>query len=129
VNQNSLRNLQLNLSGAGCWLTLFATLLLLGSIGLGWLVKSFLLLLALLIIAPIVAFLGFRWWLQRNLISGDCPVCSYDLTAVNGMDFQCPNCGEALQATEGQFLRQTPPGTIDVEVIEVPSRQLGEADE
>ncbi|NJL37292.1 MAG: hypothetical protein HC899_11525, partial [Leptolyngbyaceae cyanobacterium SM1_4_3] len=64
MNQNSYKNLQLNLSGFSFWLTLFAVVWLLGSIGLGWLVKSFFILIGLLLITPAIAFLGFRWWLQ-----------------------------------------------------------------
>lgn len=128
MNQNSLRNLQFNLSGAGCWLFLFAVFLLLGSIGLGWLVKSFLVILALIIITPVIAFIGFRWWLQRNLVEGSCPVCQTDLTGINNVQFRCPSCGESLKTEKGEFVRQTPPGTIDVDVVEVQARQIEDSE-
>nr|WP_242030468.1 MULTISPECIES: hypothetical protein [unclassified Coleofasciculus] len=97
---------------------------LLGSIGLGWLVKSFLILIGLILVAPVLAFLGFRWWLQRNLIADQCPVCSYEFTALNRTECQCPNCGESLKIEQGHFNRLTPPGTIDVEAVEVSARSL-----
>jgi hypothetical protein len=124
VNQNSYRNLQLNLSGFSFWLTLFAVVWLLGSIGLGWLVKSFVIIIGLLLITPAIAFLGFRWWLQRNLVEDNCPVCSYSFTAINGMQLRCPNCSEPLKMEKGHFNRLTPPGTVDVEAVEVSAKQI-----
>jgi Zinc-ribbon containing domain len=124
VNQNSFRSLQLNFSGASFWLTLLLIVWLLGSIGLGWLVKSFFILLGLLLIAPVVAFFGFRWWLQRNLVQADCPVCHYELAGVNGTEMKCPNCSEPLKVNQGHFDRLTPPGTIDVQAVEVSARRL-----
>jgi hypothetical protein len=114
----------LNDSGLGCFLTLILIGLLLSSIGLGWLVNSFLVLLVLLMVMPIAVFLGFRWWLQRKLVEDGCPVCSYEFTGFNGTECRCPNCGELLKVEGGKFLRLTPPGTIDVEAVEVPFQQL-----
>nr|WP_242029198.1 hypothetical protein [Coleofasciculus sp. FACHB-712] len=124
VNQNSPNPFQFKLSGVGSWLTLVLIIWLLGSIGLGWLVKSFLILIGLILVAPVLAFLGFRWWLQRNLIADQCPVCSYEFTALNRTECQCPNCGESLKIEQGHFNRLTPPGTIDVEAVEVSARSL-----
>lgn len=119
MNPNSFRNLQLNFSGLGCWLVLFAVIWLLGSVGLGWLVKSFVVLLAFIILAPVVGFLVLQWWVRRNLVEGECPVCSYDLTVINSMEFRCPSCGEPLKASDRKIQRLTPPGTIDVDVVDV----------
>lgn len=119
MNQNDLRQLNLNFSGIGCWLTAIAGAWLLGALGLGWLVKSFVVLVLLLLLAPIVAFVGFRWWLQRNVIQADCPVCSFNLTGLNGTQSICPNCGTALQAQAGAFQRIAQEGTIDVEAVDV----------
>jgi len=124
VNNNFPRILSINDSGSGCLLTLLFIGLLLGSVGLGWLVKSFLVLFALLLITPAIAFWGFRWWLRGNLVEDRCPVCSYEFTGFKRTECRCPNCGEPLKVEAGRFQRITPPGTIDVEAIEVSAKQL-----
>lgn len=124
MNNNYPRLLWLNNSGLGCFLTLLLTGLFLGSIGLGWLVNGFLILLGLLLFVPVIAFWLFRWWLQRNLVEDQCPVCSYEFTGFNRTECRCPNCGETLKVESGHFQRLTPPGTIDVEAVEVSVQQL-----
>jgi hypothetical protein len=123
VNQNFPKPSQYNFSGLGCWLTLLAIFLLLGSVGLGWLVNGFLIILGLLVLLPAVAWLGFRWWLKRNLVEDQCPVCSYEFTGFNNVKFRCPNCGEPLQVEKGHFHRLTPEGTIDVDAVDVSAQQ------
>ncbi|MBD2343034.1 hypothetical protein [Anabaena subtropica] len=122
----SLNNSQLNLLNFRPWLTLLAVVWLLASLGLGWLVNSLLILFGLILLAPVVAFFGFRWWLQRNLVTDQCPICSYEFTGLNNTQLQCPNCGENLIVQKGHFQRFAPEGTIDVTAIEVPSQQLDE---
>ncbi|MBD2459593.1 hypothetical protein H6G89_00925 [Oscillatoria sp. FACHB-1407] len=124
MNQNSYRNWQLNLSGLSFWLTLMAIAWLLGSIGLGWLVKSFFIVIGFIIIAPILGFLGFRWWLKRNLVEQPCPVCHFELAGINGTQLRCPNCSEPLKVEKGHLHRLTPPGTVDVEAVEVSAQQI-----
>jgi len=118
----SLKSFQFNFSNLARWLTLLAVIWLLGSVGLGWLVNSFLILVGLLLLAPVLAFVGFRWWLQRNLVQNQCPVCRYEFTGLNQTQLQCPSCGEPLKVEHGQFNRLTPPGTIDVQAVEVPAK-------
>jgi hypothetical protein len=125
VNPNSFRSVRsLKGSGLGFWLTLLAIAWLLGSIGLGWLVKSVVILVGVILITPILAFLGFRWWLQRNLVVDRCPVCSYESAGINGTQLRCPSCSEPLKVEQGHFHRLTPPGTVDVEAIDVTVKQL-----
>lgn len=125
MNPNSFRSVRsLKGSGLGFWLTLLALAWLLGSIGLGWLVKSFVILVGVILITPILAFLGFRWWLQRNLVVDRCPVCSYESAGINGTQLRCPSCSEPLKVEQGHFHRLTPPGTVDVEAIDVTVKQL-----
>jgi hypothetical protein len=124
VNQNSFKTWQFNLAGLRFWIILFTVIWLLGAIGLGWLVKSFFILMALLIIAPVIAFLGLRWWLKRNLVMDHCPVCSFESAGINGTQMRCPNCSEPLRIEQGHFYRLTPPGTVDVEAIDVSVKQL-----
>jgi hypothetical protein len=124
VNQDSLKNLQGGLAEISRLLMPFAVLWILGAIGLGWLVKSFLILVGLVLLAPVLAFFGLRWWLRRNLITAACPVCQFEFVSLQGTEFSCPNCSEPLKAEHGQFNRLTPPGTIDVTAVEVPSKVL-----
>jgi hypothetical protein len=105
VNNNSPNLFQVNLPPAQSWLTIVAICLLLGSLGLGWIVKSALIVVGLLVITPIVGFLGFFWWLRRSIVQAQCPVCT--------------NCGEVLKVDRGQLVRDTPPDTIDVVAVEV----------
>ncbi len=120
----SLKFIQLNFEPLRPWLTLLAIIWLLGSFGLGWLVNSLLFIVGLLFLAPVIAFFGFRWWLQRNLVAGQCPVCNYELTGLNNSQLQCPSCGEPLSVNSGHFQRFTPDGTIDVTAVEVQARTL-----
>ncbi len=112
-------NAQLNFSGLGCWLTVIGFAWLLGALGLGWLVKSIAVLLVLLLVAPVIGFLGFRWWLNRNLIEGACPVCQTSLTGLNKMRTVCPNCQTPLQVTLEGFERDVPEGTVEVNAVDV----------
>lgn len=120
----SLKSFQISFSTLSRWLTLLVVISLLGSVGLGWLVNSFLILVGLLLITPVLAFLGFRWWLQRNLVQNNCPVCRYEFTGLSRTQLQCPNCGEPLKVEQGQFNRLTPPGTIDIQAVEVPTQRV-----
>jgi Zinc-ribbon containing domain len=122
MNSNNFNPVQLSglLSGGLrqlVWLGLI--LFLLGSVGLGWLVKSLFLLLALFFVVPIVAVFGLQWWVKKNLVQGECPVCQSPVTGINGSAQQCTNCGEALQVSAGQFTRAAQAGTIDIQAVEV----------
>ena len=120
----SLKTFQFYLANLRPWLTLFAVVWLLGTLGLSWLVNSVLIIVGLIFLAPIVAFFGFQWWLQRNLVASKCPVCTFEFTGLNNTNLQCPNCGESLLVQKGHFQRITPEGTIDVTAIEVPTKLL-----
>lgn len=121
-----LNNSQPNLLNLRPLLTLLAITWLLASLGLGWLVNSLVILFGLLLLAPVVAFVGLRWWLQRNLVTDKCPVCSYEFTGLNDSQLQCPSCGEVLTVQKGHFQRFAPDGTIDVTAVEVKSQRLEE---
>jgi predicted RNA-binding Zn-ribbon protein involved in translation (DUF1610 family) len=122
----SFKSFPINFSQLARWLTILAVIWLLGSLGLGWLVNSFLILVGLLLLTPVLAFAGFRWWLQRNLVQDQCPVCRHEFTGLNQTQLKCPNCGEPLKVEQSQFNRLTPPGTIDVQAVEVPSKSVEE---
>lgn len=124
MNPNKIRTVQFNLAGLRFWIALLLVVWLLSAVGLGWVVKSFAILFALLLAAPIVGFLVLRWWLRRNLVEDQCPVCSHPSVGINGLQLRCPSCGEPLKVEQGRFLRLTPPGTVDVQAIEVPTKRL-----
>lgn len=124
MNQQRFKTLQIRLSGLTNWLITLAVIGILISIGLGWLVKGVLILIAVIAITPILVILGVQWWLKRNLIQDQCPVCSHEFPAFNNIQFQCPNCGEPLKIEQGRFSRLTPPGTIDVQAVDVSVKRL-----
>lgn len=119
MNNNSPNLFQVNLPRFQSWLTIVVICLLLGSLGLGWIVKSALIVVALTIVTPIVGFLGFFWWLRRSIVQAQCPVCNYQLQGINGSEIQCNNCGELLKVERGTLVRDTPPDTIDIVAVEV----------
>ena len=124
MHHNGPKGFLINLATVRSWLVLAAVIWLLGFIGLGWLVKSFLVLLSLILITPVIVFVGVRWWLQRNLVQGLCPACNYEFTGLNQTQARCPNCNESIKIEHRQFHRLTPPGTIDVQAVEVVAQPL-----
>lgn len=116
---NGFRQLQLNFSGVGCWLTLGIGLILMTTVGIGWLLKSLFAIVVLLFLIPVLLVVGVQIWLRRNLVQGACPSCGQALTGFNTMPLSCPSCGVGLQTRNGAFVRATPEGTIDVDVINV----------
>ncbi|TVQ08531.1 MAG: hypothetical protein EA368_11565 [Leptolyngbya sp. DLM2.Bin27] len=119
MNPNRSNQIQLNFSGLGCWLTLIGVVWLLGAVGLGWVVKSLAVLVVLVLAAPVLGFIGLRFWLRRNLVQGACPVCSADLTGIKGAETNCLSCGTPLRVEADGFSRLTEAGTIDVTAVDV----------
>ncbi|QQE63867.1 hypothetical protein GFS31_05380 [Leptolyngbya sp. BL0902] len=119
MSQPGFRQIQFNLSGLGCWLTLLGFLWLLGAVGLGWIVKSLAVIVVLILLIPVFAFVGARFWLKRNLIQADCPVCTTPLTGLKDAATQCPNCGTLLTTTAKGFQRPAEEGTIDITAVDV----------
>lgn len=111
-------------AGLRSWLTVLLVVWVLSSIGLGWIINSFLILIGLAVVLPLLVAFGFGfyflvflpWWTKRNAVVDACPVCSHTFAAMPDNQFQCPNCGELLQVEQKKFVRQTQPGVIDVEV-------------
>ena len=126
MNDRFNKILQYDFSGLGCGLTIIAFALIASSVGLGWIINGFLLLFVLALIAPVLIFWGLQWWLRRNFVQDNCPVCNYEFTGFKNTEFRCPNCNEPLQVTGGNFARITPPGTIDVDAVEVSVQSLEE---
>ncbi|MFQ3680046.1 MAG: hypothetical protein SNJ60_06015 [Pseudanabaenaceae cyanobacterium] len=98
------------------WLGWLLAIWVLSTLGLGWLLQSLAVLLALLILLPVVAVGLGQWWLRWQLVTDTCPVCQGEFTAPRKATVNCPHCGEILTVTGQRFTRYTPPGTIEVEV-------------
>ena len=128
MNNYSPKLLWLNNSGLGCLLNLLLIGILLVSVGLGWVVNGFLILLGVIVVTPVVGLWVLRWWVRRNLVEDECPVCGYEFTGFNNIECRCPSCGETLEVKEGQFKRITPPGIVDVEVVDVSVQQFDNPD-
>lgn len=96
-------------------LTLLLLLTLLSTVGGRWLLNSLAILVGLLAIAPVVGVWAFRWWVQRRILTAQCPTCATTFSADRQGQFQCPNCGEILEVHNNRFVRPAPPGVIDVD--------------
>ena len=127
MNNYSPKLLWLNNSGLGCLLNFLLLGIFLGAVGLGWVVNGFLILLGVILVTPVIGLWVLRWWVKRNLVEDQCPVCSYEFTGFNNLESRCPSCGETLQIKDGHFQRITPPGTIDVDVVDVSVKQLDDS--
>ena len=119
MNQNGFNQIRFNFSGIGCWLTVIGLIWLLGAVGLGWVVKSIAVIAVLVMLAPVFIFLGLRFWLKRNLVQADCPVCATGLTGIKGAETLCPSCGTPLKVEADGFKRPVQSGTIDVDAVDV----------
>lgn len=124
MNPNNMRSLQIR--GLGVWIVTLLILVGIGSILPDWLVNAVFVLIGLALIAPVLGFLGLRWWLQKNLVQESCPVCSAPLSGLENVKLQCPSCGSPLEVKQGKISRMTPPGTVDVEAVEVQVEVLEE---
>ena len=124
MNPNQPQRLFVGLSAIRSWLTFFLIIWLLGFIGLGWLLKSLLVLVGLILVTPVLLFVGLRWWLGRNLIQGTCPSCGNPLTGLKNTQTTCPSCAQTVSVENSVFQRPTEPGTIDVQAIDVTSQTV-----
>lgn len=88
---------------------------------IGVLFDSFLILLVVVSIVPVVAIIVFRWWVGRQLVQGTCPNCGADVTGLRGQPFQCAACGTILQGDgTGSFSVNDPTSaTIDIDATEI----------
>ncbi|WP_299487910.1 hypothetical protein [Acaryochloris sp. IP29b_bin.137] len=119
MNLNQSQRISLGISALRSWFTFILIFLLLGYVGLGWLLKSLLVLFGLILVTPILLFVGLRWWLGRNLIQGTCPSCGNPLTGLKNTQTTCPFCGQSVAVENANFQRPTEPGTIDVQAVDV----------
>lgn len=90
-------------------------LLLTGRIG--WIFDSFIILLVLFSVVPIIGVLALRWWLNRQLVQGTCPSCGAAVTGLRNQPFQCMRCGQVVEGEKkGNFSVNDPSSaTIDID--------------
>ena len=115
---------QMQGSGLMFWLSLLLIVSLLTTVGLGWVVQWFVIVLISLPVLAIVAVLGLQWWLRRKLVQDRCPVCQFEFVGIKDATLHCPSCGETLQVVDDHFERKTPSGTIDVQATDVSVKTL-----
>ncbi|PXF46942.1 hypothetical protein BWQ96_03280 [Gracilariopsis chorda] len=94
-------------------------LVLTGRIGI--IFDSFLVLFAVVTIVPVAAMLGFRWWINRQLVQGTCPSCGASVTGLKGRAVNCAVCGNIVETENtGNFSVKDPSSaTIDIDAKEI----------
>ena len=118
MNQN-FNQLQVRFPGLGCWVFVLISFWIIGAIGITGLLKATFALILFLFLTPVVAFLGLQFWVKRNLVQGNCPVCEQPLTSLKSAKIACPNCGTEVRVVEGEFERVAGEGVIDVQAVDV----------
>jgi len=124
VNQN-FNQLQVRFPGLGCWLFVLGGVWLLGAIGLSGVVKSIAALVLFVILAPVLAIFGLQFWVKRNLVNGNCPVCDQTLAGLKNSNLVCPSCSTELIATAEGFERTAADGVIDIQAVDVQAGTAG----
>jgi hypothetical protein len=127
VNQN-FNQLQVRFPGLGCWIFVLGAIWLLGAIGLSGIIKSIFVLLLLILLAPVLAFFALQFWVKRNLIVGNCPVCEQPLTSLKNLKMPCPSCGTELSVTGDGFERFAADGIIDIQAVDMQASAVDLAD-
>ncbi|MEL6604423.1 MAG: hypothetical protein AAFP20_14495 [Cyanobacteria bacterium J06614_10] len=124
MNQN-FNQLQVRFPGLGCWVFILIGAWVLGAIGITGILKSIFAVALFLILAPVIAFAGLQFWLRRNLVEGNCPVCEQPLTSLKNLKMACPNCGTEVMVTAEGFERVAAEGVIDIQAVDVQSTTVG----
>lgn len=116
--QSAGRFFQTSTGQAVLW-GLLLWLLLTGRIG--WIFDSFIVLLVIFSVVPIVGVIFLRWWLNRQLVQGVCPSCGAAVTGVRNQPFQCMRCGQVVRGEQtGDFSVNDPSSaTIDIDAKRV----------
>ncbi|EDX85732.1 hypothetical protein S7335_3435 [Synechococcus sp. PCC 7335] len=118
MNQQ-FNQLQTRFPGLGCWLFAFIAIWVIGAIGITGILKSIFAVVLFLILAPVLLSIAAQFWLKRNLITGNCPVCEQSLVCIKQSKTVCPNCATEVTATADGFERATADGVIDVQAVDI----------
>ncbi|MEM8503285.1 MAG: hypothetical protein AAF716_09055 [Cyanobacteria bacterium P01_D01_bin.1] len=118
MNQQ-FNQLQARFPGLGCWLFVFVAIWIIGAIGITGILKSIFAVILFLILAPVLLSVAARFWLKRNLVTGNCPVCEQSLVCLKQSKIICPNCGTEVTATDNGLERVAADGVIDIQAVDV----------
>lgn len=118
MNQN-FNQLQVRFPGIGCWVFILGAVWLVGAIGLSGIIKSIFALVLFIFLAPVLVFLALQFWIKRNLVEGNCPVCEQSLAGLKNSKMPCSNCGSELSVTSEGFERFANEGVIDVQAVDI----------
>ena len=93
---------------------------LIASGALGWLFNG----LLFLSLIPLVAGPLFSWYLQNNLLEGNCPECGAPVQVLKGQPGMCMSCGSTMSSelsANGVFFREgaaaREDGVVEVDVL------------
>eukprot|EP00274_Cyanoptyche_gloeocystis_P000352 CAMPEP_0196660580 /NCGR_PEP_ID=MMETSP1086-20130531/40465_1 /TAXON_ID=77921 /ORGANISM="Cyanoptyche gloeocystis , Strain SAG4.97" /LENGTH=185 /DNA_ID=CAMNT_0041995059 /DNA_START=320 /DNA_END=877 /DNA_ORIENTATION=- len=68
---------------------------------LAWLFDSILILIAIVTLPAVISFAAFRWWLSKQLVTAQCPVCGNTLSVlVKTPLVQCARCSSILRLND-----------------------------
>ncbi len=118
MNQQ-FNQLQARFPGLGCWLFVFIAIWVIGAIGITGILKSIFAVILFLILAPVLLSVVARFWLKRNLVTDNCPVCEQSLVCIKQSKTICPNCATEVMATENGLKRVAADGVIDVQAVDI----------
>jgi hypothetical protein len=92
---------------------------------IGVIFDSFLILFALLSLAPVVGAFALRWWISANVREGSCPNCRFPVTGIVGREFRCPSCAQRILAEKnGTFVlsEDARSAVINIEAREIDAK-------
>ncbi len=118
MNQR-FNQLQVRFPGLGCWLFAFIAIWVIGAIGITGILKSIFAVVLFLILAPVLLSIAVRFWLKRNLVTGNCPVCEQSLVCIRQSKTICPNCATEVTATDDGLERVAADGVIDIQAVDI----------
>lgn len=118
MNQQ-FNQLQTRFPGLGCWLFAFIAIWVVGAIGITGILKSIFAVVLFLILAPVLLSVAAQFWLKRNLVTGNCPVCEQSLVCIKQSKTVCPNCATEVRATADGLERIAADGVIDVQAVDI----------
>ncbi len=118
MNQQ-FNQLQVRFPGLGCWLFAFIAIWVIGAIGITGILKSIFAVILFLVLAPVLLSVAVRFWLKRNVVTGNCPVCEQSLVCIKQSKTICPNCATEVTATSDGFERVAADGVIDVQAVDI----------
>eukprot|EP00181_Compsopogon_caeruleus_P001824 CAMPEP_0184681320 /NCGR_PEP_ID=MMETSP0312-20130426/4293_1 /TAXON_ID=31354 /ORGANISM="Compsopogon coeruleus, Strain SAG 36.94" /LENGTH=140 /DNA_ID=CAMNT_0027132079 /DNA_START=229 /DNA_END=651 /DNA_ORIENTATION=- len=85
----------------------------------GFLVDSFLFVIVLASLLPVIGFFVFRWWASNNVIETKCPSCGVEMDALKNQPTQCLNCSAVFTVNVQESSKKSPSASNDFKASEV----------